>query len=75
VSKRLFLEGKSLELLGLAAGVEMARTERDRLPIPLDLLDRLHHARDILHQQLDNPPSLDGLARLVSLNGRCWIEV
>ncbi len=68
VSKRLFLEGKSLELLGLAAAVEMARTEGERLPIPLDLLDRIHHARDILHQQLDNPPSLGGLAKLVSLN-------
>ena len=66
--KRMFLEGKSLELLGLAAAIEMARQEGERPLLQPDLLDRIHHARDILRQQLDNPPSLSELARLVGLN-------
>ncbi|MGV0026883.1 helix-turn-helix transcriptional regulator [Phormidesmis priestleyi] len=73
--KRMFLEGKSLELLGLAAAAEMARHEGDpdgigtaRRRVQPDALDRIHHARDILRQQLDNPPSLGELARLVGLN-------
>lgn len=67
--KRMFLEGKALELLGLAAAVEMANYGGERPPkFQPDLLDRVHHARDILRQQLDNPPSLGELARLVGLN-------
>ncbi|MBE9168883.1 helix-turn-helix transcriptional regulator [Pleurocapsales cyanobacterium LEGE 06147] len=68
MSKRLFLEGKSLELLGLAVAAEMARHEGYRPSVQPDLLARVHHARDILRQRLDNPPSLGELARLVGLN-------
>ncbi|MEG3850559.1 AraC family transcriptional regulator [Microcoleus sp. herbarium19] len=66
--KRMILEGKCVEMLGLAAAAEMTRHHNDRPPRQLDLLDRLHHARDILRQQLDNPPNLAELARLVGLN-------
>jgi AraC-like DNA-binding protein len=68
MSKRLFLEGKALELLGLVAAAEMARNQSDRPSLQPDLLDRVHHARDILRQRLDNPPSLGELSRLVGLN-------
>lgn len=66
--KRLFLEGKALELLGLAAATEIGRHGGDRPSVQPDLLDRVHHARDILRQRLDHPPNLGELARLVGLN-------
>jgi AraC-like DNA-binding protein len=46
----------------------MARHDRDCLSVQPDLLDRVHYARDILHQRLDNPPNLGELAQLVGLN-------
>ena len=66
--KRMFLEGKALELLGLAAAAEMTRHGGNLPRVQPDLLDRIHHARDILCQQLDQPPTLGELARLVGLN-------
>ena len=72
--KRMFLEGKALELLGLAAATEMKRQDGDRFAPRIrpkaqsDLLDRIHHAKDILCQQIDQPPTLGELARLVGLN-------
>jgi AraC-like DNA-binding protein len=68
IPKRMFLEGKALELLGLVAATEINRNASDRHYLPNDLVDRLHHARDILHQRMDAPPNLGELARLVSLN-------
>jgi AraC-like DNA-binding protein len=66
--KRMFLEGKALELMGLAAATELDQYG-SALPITQpDVLDRVHHARDILQQRLDQPPSLGELARLVGLN-------
>lgn len=71
--KRMFLEGKALELLGLVAAAELDRYDSDRSTpsrpyLPNDLTDRIHDARDILRQRLDNPPSLAELSRLVGLN-------
>jgi AraC-like DNA-binding protein len=68
IPKRLFLEGKVLELLGLTTALEMTRQEKYCFPAQPYLLDRVHYARDILHQRLDNPPSLAELAQLVGLN-------
>ncbi|MBW4622905.1 MAG: AraC family transcriptional regulator [Cyanosarcina radialis HA8281-LM2] len=68
MAKRMFLEGKALELLGLVAAVEMDRYGAERSYLQGDVIDRIHHARDILRQQLDNPPSLGELSRLVGLN-------
>ncbi|MBW4552729.1 MAG: AraC family transcriptional regulator [Aphanocapsa sp. GSE-SYN-MK-11-07L] len=71
--KRMFLEGKALELLGLVAAAETDRYDGDRSTpsrpyLPNDLTDRIHQARDILRQRLDNPPGLAELSRLVGLN-------
>jgi AraC-like DNA-binding protein len=62
------LEGKALELLGLVAAAEIDKNDGDRPYLPNDLVDRIHHARDILHQRMDAPPNLGELARLVGLN-------
>jgi AraC-like DNA-binding protein len=66
--KRMFLEGKCVELLGLAAAAEIASQQDEHRAVQPDLCDRVHHARDILRQRLENPPSLGELARLVGLN-------
>lgn len=66
--KRMFLEGKSLELLGLVVAQEMSRHENNRCFAPSNVRDRIHLARDILQEKLAQPPSLAELARLVGLN-------
>lgn len=70
IGKRLYLEGKALELLGLLVTQEVEirdGTIPSHFPKPY-VVDRIHHARDILLQRLDNPPSLLELARQVGLN-------
>ena len=69
ISKRMYLESKSLELFGLAVEEEMA-LHNGKPPDPLksDTVDRVHYARDILLQRLEHPPTLAELARLVGLN-------
>lgn len=66
--KRMVLEGKALELFGLVAATEIERYGSSHPCLPNDLVDRIHDARDILHQRLDKPPNLGELARLVGLN-------
>jgi AraC family transcriptional activator of pyochelin receptor len=70
VVKQLYLESKSLEMLALC--LEQALCTPAPKPIcarlQSDEIDRLHHARDILIQQMDHPPSLIELARQVGLN-------
>lgn len=68
VAKRMFLEGKALELLALVAEVEIERHGSDRPWVQTDLVDRIHDARGILRQRIDNPPNLGELSRLVGLN-------
>ena len=68
--KQMYLESKALELLTL----QFARWTKDiqksgRSPrLRSEDVERLHHAREILIQQIDNPPSLLALARQVSLD-------
>jgi AraC-like DNA-binding protein len=71
--KRRYLETKAWELLLL--GVEPLLTAAQPHPQPdkklkFDEIDRLHAARKILLERLDNPPSLMELARMVGLNDR-----
>ncbi|MEH2107910.1 helix-turn-helix domain-containing protein [Nostoc sp.] len=70
IAKRVYLEGKALELMGMLLAVETEIQDGESNPHPLtgDLVDRIYYARDILQQRLDNPPSLRELARLVGLN-------
>jgi AraC family transcriptional regulator, transcriptional activator of the genes for pyochelin and ferripyochelin receptors len=68
-TRQFYLESKALELLILW----LAQTaERDKLPASCNLslsdVDRVHQAREILIQHLENPPSLLELARKVGLN-------
>ncbi|NJR39787.1 MAG: helix-turn-helix transcriptional regulator [Leptolyngbyaceae cyanobacterium CSU_1_4] len=82
ITKRMYLESKALELLALSVEQELViqtddrrddgRRDRgeDRLVLLLkpDDIDRVHYARELLQQRLDNPPSLIELARSVGLN-------
>lgn len=70
ISKRLYLESKALELLGLLVAQEIKLRDGTISPHSLkpDVVDRVHHARDILLQRLENPPSLVELARQVGVN-------
>lgn len=68
--KQLHLESKSIELLVLF--LDQATTEAitaiPRIRLKPDDIERIHQAKQILTQQIDNPPSLLALARQVGLN-------
>jgi AraC family transcriptional regulator, transcriptional activator of the genes for pyochelin and ferripyochelin receptors len=69
-ARRLYLEGKALELVALYAAnaahpaAQNAPTHRLRP----DDVERIHAARDLLLARLDQPPTLHELARQVYLN-------
>ncbi|GMX66539.1 hypothetical protein Elgi_58110 [Paenibacillus elgii] len=67
-TKRLFLEGKCLELL--ASFIYEANDSRVRKSFSLKTEDinKIYSARDILLQTLAHPPSLLALSRKISLN-------
>jgi len=69
-TQRMFLEGKVLELMSLL--LEQEAELHSSKPLLIDLkpddVDRVHHAKDILLQNLQNPPSLAQLARQAGLN-------
>ncbi|MDM9383749.1 AraC family transcriptional regulator [Chlorogloeopsis sp. ULAP01] len=71
VFKRMYLEGKVLELLALQL-MQLVDTDVPRSHSSLrgHDIDCIHHAKEILIQNLDNPPSLLDLARQVGLNDR-----
>ena len=68
--KRLFLEGKALELISysLAQPVQSEDTFLRDNELRLDDIERVMEARDILLQNLETPPSLFDLARQVGTN-------
>ncbi|MEH1845433.1 MAG: AraC family transcriptional regulator [Nostoc sp.] len=70
IIKRTYLESKVLELLALLLEQEAEIQMGSRTPKPLKsgTLERILYARDLLLQQIDNPPSTAELARLVKLN-------
>jgi AraC-like DNA-binding protein len=70
IAKRMYLEGKVLELMGILIGqeVEIRDGKSNSQPLQADVVDRIHHAREIILQRLDNPLSLNELARRVGLN-------
>jgi AraC-like DNA-binding protein len=73
ITKRMYLESKVWELMALLIEQELKRHETTKSIRPTHLLkpddvDRIHQARNILLQRLDNPPSLIDLARQVGLN-------
>jgi AraC-like DNA-binding protein len=70
VTKRFYLEAKALELMAMLIAHEIEIGGGNCKPHKLksDVVDRIHYARDILRQNLNNPPSLSQLARQVGLN-------
>ena len=70
ITKKAYLESKVWELMSLLIDQELRLQDAEPLPNQLKASDieRIHYARDILVQQLDNPPSLLGLARQVGIN-------
>jgi AraC-like DNA-binding protein len=70
IAKRVYLEGKVLELMGILIGqeIEIHEGKSHLQSLKPDVIERIHYAREIILQQLDNPPSLNELARRVYLN-------
>ncbi|MBW4612084.1 MAG: AraC family transcriptional regulator [Desmonostoc vinosum HA7617-LM4] len=68
--KRMYLESKVLELLALLLKeeAEIQMGSQTHKPLKPGTLEQILHARDLLLQQIDNPPSTAELARLVKLN-------
>ncbi|MBW4550162.1 MAG: AraC family transcriptional regulator [Aphanocapsa sp. GSE-SYN-MK-11-07L] len=70
ISKRLFLEGKGLELVSLVIEqeLEIQGQAKPAKPLKPGTRDRLHYARDLLLQNLHQPPTLVELAEQAQLN-------
>lgn len=69
LTKRMYLEGKALELLTLQFS-QFVQDDRISQSSGLrsDDVERIHYAREILLARLHNPPSLIELARIVGIN-------
>ena len=69
LTKRMYIEGKVLELLALLMEEEADIHEGNAQASVLDLdcRDRVHYAQEILLKNLTSPPSLAELAHLVGL--------
>lgn len=70
MTKKIYLESKVWELMALLIEEEKKRhqSKRSTFTLKLDDIDRIHHAKEVLTQQIDNPPLLLDLARQVGLN-------
>ena len=68
--KRTYLESKVLELLALLLKeeAEIQMGSQTHKPLKPGTLEQILYARELLLQQMDNPPSTAELARLVKLN-------
>lgn len=71
ITRQIYLESKALELIALRLEEAIATDKPSCHPVlkPADV-ERIHHAKEILSQNFDNPPSLTALARQVGLNDR-----
>jgi AraC-like DNA-binding protein len=61
-------QGLELIAILIAHETEIRNGSSNPQPLKPDVVDRIYHAREILLQRLDNPPSLNQLARQVGLN-------
>lgn len=66
--RRLFLEGKVLELIALSLQAAIPSQPVSAHPLKPDDIERIHQAKAILSKNLAHPPSLRDLARQVGLN-------
>ena len=70
LTRQIYLEAKSLELLALHLDQMLTRLLSAPQKLPARDADRIYQARDILKQNMSQPPSLSELARQVQLNER-----
>jgi AraC-like DNA-binding protein len=74
LTKRMYLEGKVLELMALQFSqllmAEKPSRSLETRSLRSDEIDRIHHAQMLLGQNLDSPPSVLDLARQVGVNRR-----
>lgn len=70
ITKRLYLESKALELLALQfhQWAEQDIPPTSSRSLHRDDVERLHHAKELLIRDIQNPPSLMDLARQVGIN-------
>ncbi|PPS44975.1 AraC family transcriptional regulator [Chroococcidiopsis sp. TS-821] len=68
LTKRMYLESKVWELMALLMHDLEHPRNLSHTPLKPDDIERIHYAKEILLQQLDNPLSLIELARQVGLN-------
>lgn len=70
--RQIYLEGKVLELIALyfAQLADHTSVSSQFTKVKRKDFDSLHQAKNILLQNMDNPPSLAELARLVGINER-----
>ncbi|WP_439566637.1 helix-turn-helix transcriptional regulator, partial [Gloeocapsopsis crepidinum] len=69
LTRGIYLESKVLELVALRLEQAMTKhSKSDCKRLKPDDIERIHHAKDILLCNADNPPSLVDLARQVGLN-------
>lgn len=70
LTKQIYLESKVLELIALRLeqAIEDNQTQKQSVRLRSDDIERIHHAKDILLCNSNNPPSLVALARQVGLN-------
>jgi AraC family transcriptional activator of pyochelin receptor len=70
LTKKIYLESKCLELIALKIEqlINIEKNYTKAIVLKRDDIARIHYAKEILTQNLDNPPSLLELARKVGLN-------
>lgn len=68
---KIYLEAKVLELLALQlAQLSKSRSDTIETTLKSKSIDRIYHARNILLQRLENPPSISELTQQVGLGDR-----
>jgi AraC family transcriptional activator of pyochelin receptor len=66
--KKLYIESKILDLLSLQCEVLLQQPGRKSVTLVTADIDKLHAARLLLEQRLEQPPSLSELSKLCQLN-------
>jgi len=68
--KRIYLEGKAIELIALRLGLLLNETGKNYHSVPLSRTDieKLHYIESVLKVRITNPPTLAELSNLVGIN-------
>ena len=64
----IYLAGKALEMVAVATSPYLERRHVESRRLSSAEVEKLHAARQVLMQELQSPPSLEGLAKRVGLN-------